>query len=292
MDAQVKTLYNVAEVVVPSKYTQWKVSEEELDGQIALLERLSAEETAVEAADAGDCVVCRCIGGHLTDRKVLLYPGLGIPGLENAEKAAFGVKSGEEIRTEINGAVSLVVEKILRRIPRKMDDGLIQSLGIQNVTTVDGYRTWYRETTEENNQTQVLNGIKNYLLDAVAEKSEFEISQEDLDAYAQEQTQRATAELEGSGMPAEQLEEMLSTMKEQCEQSFKRELVIRKICNDQGFVFTPEMFREQLEEMAAQLPDMDTMLDEYRQMIVDSAYMQKVWELLDAQARTFLEVGR
>lgn len=290
MEAKVKVLFDPALVVVPEEMTRWKVTDQQVEEQLERIGRLNAREVSADMAAAGDCVVCSCEAGQLEGRTVLLYPGLCVPGAEAAEQAALGRKVGETFEAELNGTLTLTVQKVIHRMFRGVDDEAVQALGIDGVTTVEAYRTWYQKDAGEKNREQALKYIKFYILDTVAAKSEIEVNQAELDAWARPQVEQAYESMQVPGMPLENRDEMMAMLKEQCIQGFRRDQVSRALCGAQGFVYTPDMFEAQVAEMAAQMPGMEEMLEEYRTMFVNDAYMMKTMELLDAQARGCLEV--
>lgn len=74
-----------------------------------------------------------------------------------------------------------------------------------------------------------------------------------------------------------------------------RVAVEEEICKANGFTFTSDMFEDEIKQMMdmpgmEDMPDMEAMLDDYRAMYVNQAYMEKASELLDEQAQSCLEV--
>lgn len=284
MEVKVKKLYDVSKIVVPDEMKEWKTTDSQIQEQLEVLSRLSAKEENVSLVEKGDCVVLSCTEGALKDRTVLLYPGLNLPGAEKAEEAVIGLAAGSELVTELHGAVKLKIEKIVRRVPTAIDDALVQMQNIEGVTTVDAYRAWYKETTDEANKERVLKGINAYYIDMLAEQSEFEYDQTEIEQWIEEQIQMQKAC--GEEIP----EEMFEMMRAEGPRPLFREAVAKAICEAEGFTFTPDMFEDELKMLVEQMPEMEAMLDEYKEMYVQGAYMDKAMELLSEPAKKCLEV--
>lgn len=291
MDIKVKQLYDISKIVVPQEMTKWKVTDDQIEEQLKTIAKLSAVETDGDVAAVDDCVVLSCEEGALAGRTVLLYPGLNLPGAEAAEQAVLGLSIGSELTVELNGEVKLKVEKILRRVPVAIDDELIKAQAIEGIATVDAYREWYRKKAGMENREQALKMIKSYYLDCLAEKSEFDYDHAELDAWVDEGIQQQIMYMaEVTGQPAEISEEEIAEMKRKGRLMPLRAVVEQEICQSQGFTFTQDMFEDEIKAMADEMPGMEDMLDDYRDMYVSNAYMDKASELLDECAQSCLEV--
>lgn len=291
MDIKVKKLYDVSQVVVPEEMTKWKVTDTQVEEQLEVLRRLTAVETEAETVEKGDCVCCSCSAGALKGRTVLIYPGMNLPGAEAAEEAVLSAKPGSEFTVELNGEAVLKVEKIVHRVPAEISDDLAKAQGIEGVETLDDYRAWYRKTTGETQRAQVLQQIKNYILDEVAKYSEFEYDEAEVNGWIEEQMQMQLAfEAEQTGMPAEMSEEERQGMSEFIFLNMTRVTVMEQICENHGFTFTADMFVDEVKSLIGDMPGMEDMVQEYAESYAGNAYMEKVLELLDEQAQSCLEV--
>lgn len=291
MEIKVREIYDVSQIEVPKELGLWKVSDEQMDAQLKVLARLAAQDIPADKAQAGDCVRCICLSGELEGREVLLYPGMKIPGAEQAEAAVEGCGAGDVIHTVLNGDAELQIREILRRKPAEVDDALIESLCMEGVGTLEAYRAWYKKTTAESNQTQAVKQIQNYMLDELAARSVVEADEAEMERGAEAQArQRFAFDMETGGMQMELTDEMLEELKQESRLQMRRDAVEKAFCEEQGFTFTPDMFEEEMREIAEMMPGMDDMLDEYRSMYVQSAYSNKARELLEEQAKSWLEV--
>lgn len=291
MEIKVKALYDVSKVVVPKELTEWKVTEEQVQEHLNQIARLAADTQEASVVEKGDCVKCSCTEGALAGREVLIYPGLKLPGAEQAEEAVLSLTAGSEFTVELNGEEKLKVEQILRRIPAAVDDNLIQRQAIDGVTTVDEYCSWYRKNTEETNRTQALKLIQNYYIQTITDHSEFEYDQAEMDELVERQLKEQLAyEMEMTGEKFELSEEELMLAKEQMSSGQLRSAVEQAMCNAAGIVLTPDMFEEELKAIAAEMPGMEDMMDEYRELYLNQAYAERAVELIDEQAKSCLEV--
>lgn len=292
MNARVVKLYDLASVTVPKEMTAWQVTDAQVEEQLVLLRKLAAQEISAEKAEAGDCVVCACDHGALAGRTVLLYPGQKIPSAESAEETVLGLSAGAAFTADLNGEVSLKVQKVIRRQASQMSDELIAGLGIEGVSTVAAYRAWYIQQTSEDNKAQALKSIKIYILTTLAERSEFEIDEAELDTWAMgqiEEIKKVAPEMLGN---PDDYEIMLPMLKEQVIENFKQELVMKAFCESRGFTFTPDMFADKVAETLQQAADMPGMeMDETQcaEMLVNNAYVEQALNLLDETAQAALE---
>lgn len=305
MDIKVKKLYDISQIVVPEELTKWKVTDEQIEEELNKLTKLAATETEADTAEAGDCVALSCVEGTLNDRTVLLYPGLNLPGAEAAEQAVVGLAVGSEAVLELNGPQKLKVEKILRRVPAELTAELIKSQNVDGVATIDEYRQWYRDKAGMENREQALKQINSYYLETLAEKSEFDYDEAELNAWLDAQIQQQMAYMEqalgAEGIAAEGgfTDEDIAAMKQQGKLMPLKTAVEQYLCESNGFTFTADMFEDELkaaaEEMAGMpempgMPGVDEMLEQYRDMYVSQAYMTKAAELLAERAQNCLEV--
>ena len=296
MEVKVKKMYDISDIAVPEELTKWKVSDEQVNERLAAIAKLAAAEREADSAEAGDCVVLSCTEGALKERTILLYPGLKLPGAEAAEEAVLGLSAGSELTVELNGREKLKVKKILRRTPVPVDDVLIKEQAIDGVGTVAEYCEWYRAEAGRDNREMALKQIKNYFLDTIVENSEFDYDKEEMDAVLEKQLAAQLAyEEQMTGREEEFSEEERAEMKASGSMRFLRAAVEEEICKKNGFTFTRDMFEDEIREMMdmpgiEDMPGVEDMLDEYRDMYVSQAYMEKASELLDEQASSCLEV--
>ena len=180
MKSTVSRLYAYLSADVPVELTRWRVTEEETGEALVLLGQDHAAQEPVDRAAPGDSLLCRDGQG----RTVLLYPGHGLPGAEEAERAALGRGPGESLSCRLGGTdVTLRVEEVLRLTPHPLDDVLVKLAGIEGVETAADYRAWFRRETEPKKREEALKKITRYLWDMLGEESQLEISREEQDCW-------------------------------------------------------------------------------------------------------------
>ena len=296
MKSQVITLYEVKNVAVPAELCAWQVDEAEIDARISALAMEYAAETAVETAAEGDCAVCRgAENSPLADRTVLIFPGRAIPGAEEAEKVVIGKKTGEQAAVALAGAETvLTIEKILRRQPAAVDDALIQELEIDGVTTVAGYRAYFRNECEQSNRTMAVRQISSYLFQELVERSDFAIDRGEMDAWtgkrAAQMFRYMLEEGEDPRLPEEGFEiltdeQAIAKIAESLESQFKEILVCRALCRQNGICFTAEDIQSELEQLQA--AEGAEAVDE--EQLLENKYFFELWTILENRAKTFLE---
>lgn len=195
MRSKVIKLYDYTQAEVPAKLRLWRVSEKEIDEELAALSRSHARENDVSEVQLGDSVVCR--GESAVPRwnkpVLLFYPGHGLCE-KVIEDALVGIKAGESKTVAASeGSAVLTVTRIIRREAHPIDDDLVKLEAIEGVESVADYRRWYREKTEKWNRDHDRGYLARHLLEEVIEKSEYEIDEaEELEwvTYCAEQARK------------------------------------------------------------------------------------------------------
>lgn len=108
-------------------------------------------------------------------------PAPGCPAQSAAVQAALGKAVGDTFAARLMGKpVSLTVEKIIRRTPVAVDDALIASLGIDGVSTVEGYRAYLTEKALADAKLEQSKMAMHYLVDEMIGRSEYEYDQAEM----------------------------------------------------------------------------------------------------------------
>lgn len=290
MKMNVKDLHDISLIQVPEELLEWEVTPEQIDSQLVLLSKINAVEELVDKVEEKDCVVCQCLDGRLSDRVVFIYPGLHLPGALEAEKCSLEKTIDDVFETDLNGYVKLKVQKIIRRMDAIVNDAFVQSLEIEGVDTIEKYRDWYKKETEASQKGKVIKNIQNYLLDSIAQNSTYEeVDAKEMDAFLTSQAKQLVAyENEMTGESVELTDEWLDEIKESVVFDLKREAVGRKLCEQEGIVYTSEMFEDEIKQTVPE--EMSEMMEEYKDMYVRNAYFTKAYELLENCAKKYLEV--
>ncbi len=186
MQSKVTHLYDFTQAQIPEELRLWRVSDAELDAKLQELSGTYAQETEVSEAQAGDTVVCRSESAAARWNKpvLLLYPGHHL--IDAAlEDAVLGLHPGDAAAATLpDGALTLTVQRIVRRMPHPITDVLIQQEHIEGVDTVEGYRRWYRETTEARNRMNSQSHLAVHLLEQIVARSTFSIDPEEESHWA------------------------------------------------------------------------------------------------------------
>ena len=296
MKSQVTALYDIDKIAVPAELCVWRVDEAETDARVSALAMEYAAETAVETAAEGDRVICRgAENSPLADRTVLIFPGRAISGAEEAERAVVGKKVGEQAAMTLAGAETvLTIEEILRRQPAAVDDELIQKQEIDGVTTVAGYRAYFRNQREQSNRDMAVRQISSHLFQELAERSDFDIDRGEMDAWTGKRAalmfRYMLEEGEDPRLPEEGFEiltdeQAIAKIAESLESQFKETLVCRALCRQNGICFTAEDIQSELEQIRA--AEGTEAVDE--EQLLENKYFFELWTILENRAKTFWE---
>lgn len=183
MKTHVTHLWDVKLIPMPEDVPEWRVSDAETDALISALAAQHAAQLDVPAACVGDTVFCAA-GQNLADRTVMIYPGRNMPGAEAAEEALVGAKVGETVKTELCGSpATLTVQRVVRLQPATIDDALITGEGIDGVATVDAYRRYIREKTEQENRSFSARSLSAAFRQQLIERSEYAVDEEEREAW-------------------------------------------------------------------------------------------------------------
>lgn len=292
MEIIVHHLQDVSTIDIPKNLTQWRINDSCINAQLDLLAKLYANEINVECVKNGDCVVCECLEGNLNNTTILIYPGLNLPHAIELEQKVIDCHVGDIIKGDLNGEVKLQIKSIVRKENCVIDNHFISSLDIENVNTVDEYKVWYKNQEEKNRKSQAIKEIENYLLDEITQNSSFEeLNREEFDNFLTSQAKEMFEfEKNLAGDTNELTLEYLQELKNTIEFNLKREAVGKKICQDNGFTFDISMFKEEIKQLLDEFGGMEDMVNEYKEMFVRNAYVDKVYEILEERAIACLEV--
>ncbi len=302
MKSYVSNLYDCRQLTVPEEMTRWRIAPEEVARHLEVLARGRAQEIPGDTVQAGDSVRLRCVQGTLADRTVLLYPGLALPGAEEAERAVTGLRVGDTLTADLNGSSQrLAVEEICRRVSATVDDALVQAEGVEGVTTLEEYRRWYQAQAEEQNKENARKSIASFLLEAIRERSVYALDPEEMEEWAGQRARAYFDECIAMGadphIPEEGTElltdeEALARMKEQAAEDFKSVVVCGEICRRANVSLAWEDVRKEFEEMMPPDEDLDMTeeeLEQARQDFMENIPVTKAFSVLCGEADRYLE---
>lgn len=280
-EAMIKTLYDFRRIDVPEKLLELKVSQAKVDQELSrAAERFLTIEHTTDGIQAGDIVALELPGGDVPggSRRMQINVGLGFSG-EELEHALLGKTVGTEAAWEGGTAPGRIVN-VKRRIIPPLSDGLVLRLGVDGVSTVEGYRTYTQDQLAQRLRQGREQALCDYVAKAVVEKSVFSDSITDSPDYqliyhgtlAQV---GAVAEQEGKSME-EILARSLNTsaqdccevLRQQCAEQTKRAAIGREYAEHDGVSYTRE---DVLEQYRAQL---GTQASELSSETLDSGVIQ------------------
>ena len=202
MDGKVTVLYDLSGIAIPDEMLKTDVDACAVDERVKSLSISCAKAVDVSTADLGDVVHCAAEDGSYPDgRTLLLFTGTELPGAEEAAKSAVGSKIGDRLTVNINGKkAELTVLRIVRRIPVAVDDALIASLGISDVSTVDDYRAYVLRQMQNDKRMENRKKITRRILDIMIDRSVFEYDEKEMDAEIERNMDAVLAEYAADGL--------------------------------------------------------------------------------------------
>lgn len=304
MGSSIVKLYTCVEADVPPELRRWHVTEEEIDESLALLARDHAAQKPVERAEIGDSL--RCVDG--AGKTVLLYPGRGLPGAEEAEKSAVGQAVGQRFSCRVGGTdLTLEVREILRLMDHPVDDALVRLENIPGVSDLKAYRAWYIRENAPKKREKAAQLIAWALFEKIRENSELAIDEAEKEQwcarrgkYIYDMSVEAGHDphIPDEGVELLSDEEALARYVRSQEPMYRDFVFFRYLSQRDGFEYTRDRFlqetrdrfaehREQYEAMGADLEDALTDISFF--MNTEHAYMDHALALLVRQAETYLE---
>ena len=270
---------------IPGELLEVHVEEAALDAEIQRLGLRYAREIPAERVESGDMAECLADSGAYPDgRKILLYTATALPGAEAAVRAVMGKSVGDRFDTEILGkAVTLTVEKILRREPVEVNDDLIRSLGLEEVGTLAEYRDFLRKKAEADRELENSKAVVRYLMDEMRSRSEFRYDGDEMEAYIRKMMEDYGAQEPEGGMPPMSDEELRQGVLFQVQQGW----LMEAFCRERGIAVdeaAAEDEANQMAEMSALMgepaPDQEELLTMARQNQCFTAFFDYVDKII------------
>lgn len=197
MKSKVTQLYDMRQVSIPAELRKWRVSEEEVQAQLARIAAAHPMESKPHTVEPGDSVLCRTTGADARwNREALpFYPGRNM--LPEVEAALIGMQVGE---TREAGDKTLTVLEITRRRPAPLTDALIAEEGIENVSTIAQYEDWWRALTEQDRKRTAIQRLIFAIQQEMIQNSVFACDEEELNGIAREMAQKQYAAMVKAGI--------------------------------------------------------------------------------------------
>lgn len=294
MKSYVAKLCKPGEFTVPAEMTKWRVGPDEMEKQLQSLAAANAQEFQPDSVQTGDSVRLSCQGRE----DVLLFPGLALPGAEEAEKLVVGLSVGDPVNAPIAGVMqAMTVAEIRRRAPAAINDALVQGEAIEGVTTLEEYRRWYRDKTEQFNKSNAAKHIAFWLLDQIRDNSQYALDQQEMQDWINAEAKQRFDESMAMGMdphiPDDGFElltdeQAMEKIKAGLDQEFKMLLIGTAMCDQAGITITWEDLKEDFERLMP--PDQPQEEQEkVKEMLMKGAPVTKAFQLLLIDAEYCLE---
>ena len=281
MKGQVSRLYDLNSIAIPDEMLQVRVDAQAVEDKVRSLSVSCAKAVDVSAAEHGDVVHCDADKNSYSDgRTILLFTGTEIPGAEEAAKAAVGKKLGDTLAVELSGkSAELTIRRIVRRVPVAVDDALIAGLGIDGVTTVDGYRAHVERQMLADLRMENKKKITRHILDTMIAGSDFDYDEAEMDAEIQENMEATLAEYAAEGLEATPEE-----IRENAILQAKQIWLAEAMCEKYDVSIDSAAIEEQVDQMIEMMslmgedaPGRDDLLAEFSQ----GEYMNGMFDLID-----------
>jgi trigger factor len=217
-------------------------------------------------------------GGTGNDVDVEIGTGRFIPGFE---EQLLGAKAGDDVEIRVNfpddyGAEELAgkeavfathVASIHKREVPELDDELARDLG--DFDDLDALRAKVREDLEGQRQNAAEAALRQSVLDALVERTQFDVPAGLIERRLQSQLQRAHQELEKT-MPQEQLHQQLDGWREswrpRAERDVREALLLEAVSAEREIEVSEEELEAKMNEMAeAQGVDSKNLKQAYQQ---------------------------
>ena len=201
MKGVVEKLCDIDSIAIPEELLECNVDEQQIEAAVQSLSVRYAKEEPSEQVSKGDFVSCQADKESYPDgRTILLYPGMNMPGAEDAEAAVLGKKAEDVVSTSIAGkSVTLTIKKIAHRIPAQVTDELIAGIGLEGVSTIAQYKEHVRAKMLEDQKMEKGKEIVRYFMDKLTNESTYKYDQAEMEAYIQSMMAQYTQEAEEMG---------------------------------------------------------------------------------------------
>mgnify|MGYP004609326677 CR=1 FL=1 len=269
MNGCVDKLFDIDSIKLPEEITKIEIDNRRIDDDVARLALRYADENEADSVSDGDIVFCKADDESFPDKRtIIIYTGVVLPDAETAAKAVIGKGKGETVKTEIAGkAVSLNIEKIVRRTPTKIDDELICKIGIDGVTTVDGYKSYLKDKMIEDAKMEQNKAAIRYIMDKMVQNSTYSYDEAEMEKHIKSCADDYARECEATGE-----EFNPDTLREAIIFQEKQSWMAEAFCKSRNI----ELDMNDIEQQANQMIEMYELLGEKAPSKEDALKMAKI----------------
>ena len=284
MKGSVKKLCDIESIVIPEEMLEVRVDGDLIEEEVGNLALRYANETEVGTVAKGDIVYCEADKGSFPDGStIILYTGAALPGAESAEEAAEGRSVGDGFETVLaDKAAALKIVKIIRRTPAEINDALVASIGIDGVSSVDGYREYMREKNLADLRMEKGKELSRYIVERMEEGSSFEYSEKDFDDYCEKSLAQMPAE-PGFEMQIGP-EELRSSLLSQLKLGWMSEALCEKKgikIDDAAIEAEADQMAEMMGLMGENAPDRAELIEASRQNALITEFFMEIDKIID-----------
>lgn len=267
MNGCVNKLCDIDSIVIPEEILDASIDEQRVEEELQTLAMRYAKESQEETVEKGDLVYCAADADSYPDgRTILIYTGMEMPEAKEAAEAVIGKKTGEAVAAVLAGKnVTLTIKKILRRTPVEVNDSLIESTGIDGVTTVEAYKEYIREKLMADAQMEASKMSVAFMIQNMTAKSTYTYDEAEFDAYVQAHMDECMAEFSEMG-EAPAPEEIKAGLLEQMKQLWMAEA----FCKSKGIDIDMKAVEEQTDQMIEMMQLMGEEVPERSELIEEA----------------------
>lgn len=262
MNSRVISLFDYHKQEIPADLRVWGIPNEVIERELnALTVEYAKKREVTDGIQEGDSVFCTCVTCEdvtWNGRTILLYPGRNLLGAKMAEQEILGYKVGEQVSISIHDLTMIVeIKKVRRLIISEVSDSFVASLGLEGVHSVEDFYCWYHRMHDMEYKTKASYRIIHYWLTATADGSTYEIDEEEKKCWCIERGKVFFEGMLAAGydlrIPTEGFdflttEEAIEKAAKEQEGNFIPYLVIKALCEQDGYVVTEEMYEKMLQE--------------------------------------------
>ena len=304
MKSKMINCYDYTQLEVPEELGLWRYPDSVIEEELERLAKDYSGEKEVEEVREGDSVRCICTESSSENwkgRVILLYPGRGLPGAEEAETAVLGRRTGEIFTCSIRGTeLTLKIKNAVHKNVMKVGDELIAMLNLPGVQNVEDFYRWYHEQHDREYKDKTCIRICHYWLEEISKRSEFQIDEEEKREWCLHRANTIYDGLMAADVDARKQEDgSLVTKEEAIEQIAQGQeiyfipyIIYCYFCEKGHFLITEEDVVAGVEKIAKErgekLEDLmkQADLESYRMV----KYQEYTFHLLMAEAEKYLEV--
>lgn len=285
MKGKVTSLCDLQSIQIPAEMLNAVVDERQVEQELKNLSMRYAAQVSSETVEAGNVVYCRGDRASYPDgRDLILYTALQIPGTEDAVSAVLGKRVGDVCETLLCGKkVCLTVEKIIRLIPADVNDELIRSLNVENVTTVQAYRDYTAAKKTAELQMEKSKMAIGYVMEQMVAGSTFAYDPAEFEQYLADERENLLADCCEDGIETPSEEEIREGVLYQFKQGWMAEEFCRRNqiqIDREAAEAEAERLMEMMTLMGERVPEREQMIEETLRNAYSIEMFQRIGDLV------------